>query len=102
MNKIVQNCLKVIPNKRLTILVKQNWKNMNLQSRKIEFVKAFLQLEDEESISILEPLLKSENNGDFSPMTLEELNQRISLSEADFIAGRYKSHEELKDALMPE
>ena len=65
---------------------------MDLQSRKISFVQEFLSIESEELISRFEKLLKNnkatEEEADFRPMTIAELNQRIDQSEQDSINGR--------------
>ncbi len=67
---------------------------MNIQTRKIEFVQAFLQLQNEEVISRFEQLLKIEKK-EFKPMTLKELNSRIDRSENDFKNNRFKTTEEI-------
>jgi anionic cell wall polymer biosynthesis LytR-Cps2A-Psr (LCP) family protein len=65
---------------------------MDLQSRKISFVQEFLSIESEEIISRLENFLKKEKkvktNKEFSPMTMEEFQNRINQSEQDSINGR--------------
>lgn len=65
---------------------------MDLQNRKISFVQEFLSIESEELISRFEKLLKNnkatEEEADFRPMTIAELNQRIDQSEQDSINGR--------------
>ena len=74
---------------------------MDIQSRKIEFVQAFLKLQSEELISQFENLLKkksvikSEEPQQFKPMSLKEFNERIDKSESDFKNGRYKTTTEL-------
>lgn len=72
---------------------------MNLEARKIEFVKEFLKLQSEEAISRLEKTLRKEKNASherlFEPMTQEELNKRIDKSESDFRNNRFKSSSEL-------
>lgn len=71
---------------------------MDLQARKLEFIKEFLKLQSEEVITRFEQLLKNESLKDtsiFSPMSIEELNQRIDISEEDFKNGRFKTTEEL-------
>jgi hypothetical protein len=72
---------------------------MNLETRKIEFVKEFLNLQSEEVISRLENFLKKEkksiNVNIFAPMTPEDLNKRIEKSEVDFLSNRFKNSEEL-------
>ncbi|WP_026903743.1 hypothetical protein [Pedobacter glucosidilyticus] len=54
---------------------------MDLQTRKIEFVKEFLSLQNEELISSLENLLKGEKKA--APMSLTKLNKRINTSMTD-------------------
>lgn len=56
---------------------------MDIQTRKIEFVQAFLKLQSEELISRFESLLKSERPSTIQPMTLNELNERIDKSLLD-------------------
>ena len=74
---------------------------MDIQSRKIQFVQAFLKLQSEEAISQLEDLLKMkstiefEQNSELKPMSVEEFNDRIDRSENDFKDGKYKSTSEL-------
>ena len=72
---------------------------MNLEARKIEFVKEFLKLTSEEVISKLEKILINEiqNTKDqlFEPISEYKLNRRIDQSEADFLANRYKTSAEL-------
>ena len=74
---------------------------MDIQSRKVQFVQAFLKLQSEEVISQLEDLLnlkstiELEKNSDFKPMSIKEFNDRIDKSENDFNDGKYKSTSEL-------
>jgi hypothetical protein len=74
---------------------------MDLETRKIEFVQAFLKLQSEELISQLENLLKTKTNyeigedADFKPMTVNEFNERIDQSENDFANGDFKSTSDL-------
>lgn len=55
---------------------------MNIETRKIEFVQAFLNLQSEELISQFENLLKKADKKDkeFEPFTIEELNSRLNES----------------------
>ena len=55
---------------------------MDIQTRKIQFVQAFLKLQSEKVIYRFEELLKSENE-DFKPMTMKEFNKRIDKSLLD-------------------
>lgn len=72
---------------------------MDLQTRKIEFVKAFLKLQSEEMISEFEKLLKNAKQTaskiDFETFTAEELNERILQSEKDFENDKFKTTAEL-------
>jgi hypothetical protein len=72
---------------------------MNIEARKIEFVKEFLKLQSEEAISRLENILRKEKNTSderiLEPMTQDELNKRIDKSESDFRNNRFKSSSEL-------
>ncbi|MFD0932494.1 hypothetical protein ACFQ0R_07775 [Psychroflexus salinarum] len=72
---------------------------MNLEARKIEFVKEFLNLQNEEVVSLLENILRKKKNVSdlrtFESMTQEELDKRIDQSESDFQNNRFKSSSEL-------
>ena len=73
---------------------------MNLEARKIEFVKEFLSVESEDIISHLESILRNSKNpnavkNSFKPMTEDELNKRIDQSEEDFKNNRFKTSAEL-------
>lgn len=71
---------------------------MNIETRKIEFVQAFLKLQSEELISQFEKLLKKNKQADkeLTPFTVEELHERIAKSEGDLENGRFKTQEELE------
>ena len=73
---------------------------MDIQTRKIAFVQEFLKLKSETAISLFENLLKKttidELEEDFSPMSIEELNNRVDQSMNDSKNGRSVSSEELK------
>ena len=71
---------------------------MDLQTRKIEFVQAFLKLQSEEVVSQFENLLKKKSQKDESglkPMSMKELNSRIDKSEKDFKDGKFKTSSQL-------
>lgn len=71
---------------------------MDLHARKIEFVQEFLKLQSEETITMLELVMKHQESGaagNFNPMTVIELNARIDKSENDFKNGSYKTAKEL-------
>ena len=73
---------------------------MDLQTRKIEFIQAFLKLQSEEVISQFENLLKKKSvteidEDSFEPMSIADFNSRIDKSEDDFKNGKYKTTSEL-------
>lgn len=72
---------------------------MDIQSRKLAFIQAFLTLQSEEAIAQFERLMKKAKNIDeenqFNPFTVEEMNERISRSEDDFKNKKFKTTSEL-------
>ena len=74
---------------------------MDIQTRKIEFIQAFLKLESEEVISQFEVLLSLKSyyvvkeDKDIKPISIKEFNKRMDKSEDDFENGRYKNTAEL-------
>ncbi len=72
---------------------------MDLQSRKISFVQEFLDLQNEEIISLFEKLLRWEKKKltqkELTPMTLEELNKRIDTALEDSKNGRLTKSDKL-------
>lgn len=56
---------------------------MDIQTRKIKVVQEFLTIENEETVSRFERLLKKERDSKFKPMSLSELNRRIDQSLED-------------------
>ncbi len=57
-----------------------NFVVMDIQTRKIEFIQAFLKLQNEKVISLFENLLKSETRSALKPMSIEKLNERVDRS----------------------
>lgn len=76
---------------------------MDLQTRKLEFIKDFLKLNSEEAVIKLERLLKKQGQSHFepelSPMTVEELNSRIDRSLEDSKNGRLTDSKTLKSEI---
>ena len=74
---------------------------MDIQTRKIEFIQAFLKLQSEEVISQFEDLLSlksdyvTKEDKDIKPISIREFNKRMDKSEDDFKNGRYKNTAEL-------
>lgn len=61
----------------------------------VKFVQAFLKLQNEEVISLLESMLTSEAKNHFQPMSVETLHQRIDISEKDFEKGDFNTHKDV-------
>jgi hypothetical protein len=61
---------------------------MDLPARKIQFVQEFLRVADDELVTKLERLLRTERKKklkvELSPMTMKEFNEIIDKSEDDF------------------
>ena len=72
---------------------------MDLQTRKITFVQEFLKIQSEEVILRLEKLLEKEKGkmttGEFTPMTIDELNKRIDESLNDSHYGKLTENSDL-------
>lgn len=76
---------------------------MDLQTRKLEFIKDFLKLTSEEAVIQLEELLKEkrllDHEGEPSPMKVGELNSRIDRSMEDSKKGRLTNSQKLKSEI---
>ncbi|MCR9153537.1 MAG: hypothetical protein NXI09_05465 [Bacteroidetes bacterium] len=76
---------------------------MDLQTRKLEFIKDFLKLNSEEAVIKLEKLLRrqkqEDSERDLVPMTLDELNSRIDKSMLDSQSGRLTNSEKVKSEI---
>ncbi len=74
---------------------------MDIQLKKIHFVKEFLRLDNEQAIDKLDSLLKSEKKRIYSqelePMSSEEFNKIIDTAESDSENGRIVDARNLKN-----
>ena len=71
---------------------------MDLQTRKLEFIKEILKIKSEKVLTQLEKLLHGEiqqNNDEICSMTAAELNERINQSESDFKNKKFSSTTDL-------
>lgn len=72
---------------------------MNLEARKIKFIQEFLKLQSEESVSLLEKILRKEKIASeeriIQPINQEDLDIRIDQSESDFRNNQFKNSSEL-------
>ena len=72
---------------------------MDLASRKLAFIRAFLRLEDERTIRSFEQLLTEKQQTEFSPMTKERLNKEIDVALEDSKNKRLIEHHTLKSKM---
>lgn len=72
-------------------------KEMDLDTRKVIFIRDFLKLESEKAISQFEKLLKKEIKADLelNPMSIAEFHKRIDASIDDSKNGRITDVDEL-------
>lgn len=72
----------------------------DFQKRKLNLITYIAELKDEEFFEKIENYILRKNpetnDSDFSPFTIEELLERIKMSEQDYENGRVKSQEELE------
>lgn len=72
---------------------------MDLQTRKLTFVKEFLNIQNEDIVDRFEKMLKKEKKRsieiDFQPMSLDEFNKRIDQSMLDSNNGKLTNIDEL-------
>ena len=90
--------LMIIGQKSIIYVSLNKSMKMDLQSRKLEFIKEFLKVQSEEVVERLENLLKREQFESIvetDSMNEEELNKRIAQSENDFNNNRFKTSHEL-------
>ncbi len=63
---------------------------MNIEQRKVQLAQSVLRLKDEQLLKKVEQILREERiNAQFVPMTVEELQSRIELSEQEFDQGEF-------------
>jgi hypothetical protein len=76
---------------------------MDIQTRKLELIQAFLKIQSEDIISKIEKILNNEikNSGkeDFAPMTMETFNARINQSMEDSKMGRLTEAKKFKSEI---
>ena len=77
--------------------MKKENKIMDLQTRKLNFIKDFLKLESEKAISHLEKLLykETQNSNELKPLSIKEFQKRINQSTKDSENGRLTKNSEL-------
>ena len=72
---------------------------MDIQARKLNLIEYLITLKDERILNKIETTIfgysKSESK-DFKPLTKKQLLKRAKKSNDDFVAGRYKTQEQLE------
>ncbi|MAC96773.1 MAG: hypothetical protein CMC96_14880 [Flavobacteriales bacterium] len=73
---------------------------MTFQSRKLKAIDFILSLKDEYLLNKIESVIKTQNNEysnqELNPLTEEDLIERAKESNEDYLAGRFKSQEQLE------
>ena len=73
---------------------------MTFQSRKLKAIDFILSLKDESLLIKIESIIKSQNNKyskqELNSLTEEDLIERAKESNEDYLAGRFKSQEQLE------
>lgn len=72
---------------------------MDLPTRKLNLITYLAQIKDEIFFNKLESYIlkrEAELNPDLKPFTVEELINRVEMSELDFENGKFKSQEDLE------
>jgi hypothetical protein len=76
---------------------------MDIQTRKIKFLQEFLKVQSEEVIAQLEDILEISyeysDNEYFTPMSVEEFNERIDTSMKDSENGELTKSSDLKSII---
>ena len=71
---------------------------MDLQTRKLNLIEYLIGLQDENTFGIIEDTIKRTKNlsQPIKPFTQEELIERAKKSNDDYLAGNFKSQEQLE------
>ena len=76
---------------------------MNIQARKLELIEEFIKIDDEELISSLELMIKTEKkrliDKEKQPMSLDEFYKMIDQAKQDSENGRVIPHQDLKEKI---
>lgn len=78
----------------------QKKKIMDLQTRKLNVIEHLLHLQDEDVMRKIEETIfksKEESRKSFKPFTEEQLIERAKKSNNDYLAGKFKTQEQLEN-----
>jgi hypothetical protein len=69
---------------------------MNLQVRKLNAIEYIIGLKDEKTFSKIESAILESKQGKTKPFTQKQLVDRAKLANKDYLAGNYKTQEQIE------
>jgi len=69
---------------------------MNIQVRKLNAIEHIIALKDEKVFSKIESAIMESQQKRLKPFTQKQLNERSKLANKDYLAGRYKTQDQLE------
>ncbi|MDO9040197.1 MAG: hypothetical protein Q7U65_02365 [Bacteroidota bacterium] len=74
----------------------QNKFAMNIQVRKLNAIEYIIALKDEKVLSKIESAIVESQKREIKPFTQKQLIERAKLANKDYLAGRYKTQDQLE------
>ena len=74
----------------------QNKFVMNIQVRKLNAIEYIIALKDEKVLSKIESAIVESQKREIKPFTQKQLIERAKLANKDYLAGRYKTQDQLE------
>jgi len=74
----------------------QNKFVMNIQVRKLNAIEYIIALKDEKALSKIESAIVESQKREIKPFTQKQLIERAKLANKDYLAGRYKTQDQLE------
>lgn len=74
----------------------QNKLVMNIQVRKLNAIEYIIALKDEKVLSKIESAIVESQKKEIKPFTQKQLIERAKLANKDYLAGRYKTQDQLE------
>jgi len=74
----------------------QNMFVMNIQVRKLNAIEHIIALKDEKVLSKIESAIVESQKREIKPFTQKQLIERAKLANKDYLAGRYKTQDQLE------
>ena len=69
---------------------------MNIQVRKLNAIEYIIALKDEKILSKIESAIVESQKREIKPFTQKQLIERAKLANKDYLAGRYKTQDQLE------